>query len=78
MLAKENFINAFTQQAAARATVLNCTPKVLAVMEERMRTDEETTVLATATKLMTMVNTADDKMSKSMIVLAQRVYTFPS
>ena len=52
MLTKEYSINVFTWQAAVHATALNYTPKVLAAIEERMRTDDETT----GTKLVKMVN----------------------
>ena len=74
-MTKENFINVVMQQAAARAPVLNCMPEVPEI-EEGMRTDEETTALATAAKLVNLVNVAGNKMSKSTIFLVQRTYTF--
>ena len=48
--------------------------KVLAVIEEWMWTDDETT----ATQFVMMVNAAGYKVSKSMIILARRMYSFPS
>lgn len=49
VLAKENCpINVL--QAMDRATALNCTHEILAMIKERMRTDDETT----ATQLLNM------------------------
>ena len=71
VLAKEN-LNILW--ATDHATVLNFLPGVLVVIKERMRTGDKTT----ATKLVNMVNAAGDKMSKSTIFRAQRMYSFPS
>ena len=52
------------RQAAVHATALNYTPKVLAAIEERMRTDDETT----GTTLVKMVNAAGDKTSRVQLI----------